>query len=81
MTPITVMPGVIAAYTVSPWNSTQACEPKKDNKSITLADGASWSNSNVFSNTKHPHRDKRDTATLDGNDENMYAYQKAEEIL
>jgi hypothetical protein len=23
MTPITVMPGVVAAYTISPWNSTQ----------------------------------------------------------
>jgi hypothetical protein len=41
MTPITVMPGVIAAYMVFPWNNAQACEPKKDNKSITLADGAS----------------------------------------
>jgi hypothetical protein len=41
MTPIMVMPGVVAAYTVFPWNSAQACKPKKDNKSITLADGAS----------------------------------------
>jgi hypothetical protein len=41
MTPITVMPGVLAAYVVSPWNSAQACEPKKDDKRITLADGAS----------------------------------------
>jgi hypothetical protein len=41
MTPIRVMPGVVAAYMVFPWNNAQACEPKKDNKSITLADGAS----------------------------------------
>jgi hypothetical protein len=41
MTPITVMPGVIAAYTVSPWNSAQTCELKKDNKCIILTDEAS----------------------------------------
>jgi hypothetical protein len=32
MTSITVMPGVVAAYSLSPWNSTQACGPKKDDK-------------------------------------------------
>ena len=76
MTPITVMPGVIAAYMVFPWNNAQACEPKKDNKSITLADGASWSNSNATSNKEHCRGDKRDPATPDGNDENMSACQK-----
>ncbi len=40
MTPIMVMPGNVAAYTVSPWNSAQTCELKKDNKRITLADGS-----------------------------------------
>jgi hypothetical protein len=49
MTPITVMPGVIVAYTVSPWNSAQTCELKKDNKCITLADEASQYNSNATS--------------------------------
>jgi hypothetical protein len=73
MTPIMAMPGVVAAYMLSPWKSTQVCEPKKDNKSITLADGASQSNSNTTSNIKQHHRDKRDPATPDGNDENMSA--------
>jgi hypothetical protein len=68
MTPITVMPGVIAAYMVSPWSSAQACEPKKDDKRITLADEASWSNSNATSNTKQHCRDKHNPATPDGND-------------
>jgi hypothetical protein len=39
MTPILVMLGNVAAYMVSPWNSAQTCELKKDNKCITLADG------------------------------------------
>jgi hypothetical protein len=47
MTSITVMPGAIAAYTVSPWNNTQACRPKKDDKNSSLADGTSSSNSNA----------------------------------
>jgi hypothetical protein len=76
MTPITVMPGAVAAYTVSPWTSAQACEPKKDNKSITLADGASQSNSNATSNTKKCCGDKHDPGTPHGNDENMSACQK-----
>jgi hypothetical protein len=28
MTPITVIPGFVAAYTISPWNNTQACRTK-----------------------------------------------------
>jgi hypothetical protein len=31
MTPIAVMPGVVAAHTLSQWNSTQVCGPKRDN--------------------------------------------------
>jgi hypothetical protein len=76
MTPITVMPGVLTAYMVSPWNSAQACEPKKDDKHITIADGASQSNSNATSNTEQHCGDKCDPATPDGNDENMSAHQK-----
>jgi hypothetical protein len=41
MTHITVMPGVVAAYTLSPWNSNQACGPKMDNKNTSFKDGAS----------------------------------------
>jgi hypothetical protein len=45
MTPITVMPRVVAAYTLSPWNSNQACGPKKEDKNTSFTDGASYSNS------------------------------------
>jgi hypothetical protein len=40
MTAITVMPGSVTAYTISPWNNTHACRPRRD-KRKSLADGAS----------------------------------------
>jgi hypothetical protein len=70
------LPSLHSQHIVSPWNSTQACEPKKDVKSITLADEASQSNSNAISNTKQRHGDKRNPAIPDGNDETMSACQK-----
>ncbi len=39
MTAIRVMPGSVAAYTINPWNNTQASGPRKDEKN-SLADGA-----------------------------------------
>ncbi len=39
-TAIMVMPGSITAYTVNPWNNTQASRPRKDEKN-SLANGAS----------------------------------------
>jgi hypothetical protein len=76
MMPITVMLVVVAAHTVSPWNSTQACKPKKGNKSTSLIDGASCSNSKVDFNSKHRHGDKHDPATPSGNDEQTSTHQK-----
>ncbi len=52
MTPIMVIPGVIAAYTISLWNNTQACGPPKNNNNSSLIDGASHSNSNHKPNIK-----------------------------
>jgi hypothetical protein len=68
MTPIiTVMPGVVAAYTLSPWNSTQACGPKKDDENTSFMDKASRSSLNVNFNSEQHCGDKRDPATPDVN--------------
>jgi hypothetical protein len=40
MTVITIMPGSVTAYTLNPWNNTQASGQRKDEKN-SLADGAS----------------------------------------
>jgi hypothetical protein len=48
MTAITVMPGSVTAYTISPWNDTQACRPRKDERN-SLVDGASHPISNTTS--------------------------------
>jgi hypothetical protein len=69
MAPITVMPGIVAAYTVSPWNNTQARGTKKDDKNSSLADGASCSKSNHNFNIKKHRGDKRIPATPDESDE------------
>ncbi len=79
MTPITVMPGVVAAYTLSPWNSAQACGPKKEDKNTSFTDGASHSNSNRNFNSEQHRGDKHDPATPDGNNEkaSMHQMQKS----
>jgi hypothetical protein len=46
MTAITVMPGSVAAYTVHPWNNTQASGPRKDEEN-SLTEGASRPTSNT----------------------------------
>jgi hypothetical protein len=69
MTPTTVMPGVNAAYTVSPWNNTQECGTKQDKKNSSLADGVSCSNYNQYLNTKQHREDKLNLTTLDGSEE------------
>jgi hypothetical protein len=76
MTSITVMPGVVAAYSLSPWNSTQACGPKKDDKNTLFMDRASCSNLNINFNSEQRCGDKRDPATPDGNDEKATTHQK-----
>jgi hypothetical protein len=73
MTPITVMPKVVAAYTVSPWNNTQACGTKKAKNNSSLADGASHANSKNNPNTKQCHGDKRDPTTPDGSEKKTSA--------
>ncbi len=75
MTPIMVMPGVLVDYTLSPWNSIQACKTKKDYENSSLADGASHSNSNQTSNIKEHHGDKCNPTAPDGSDEETSTHQ------
>ncbi len=54
MTAITVMPGSVTAYTINPWNNTEASRPRKDEKN-SLTDGASRPTSNTTSTPKQPN--------------------------
>ncbi len=76
MTPITVMPRVVAAYSLSPWNSTQACGTKKDDKNTSFMNWVSPSNSIANFNNEQCHGDKRDPATPDGINEKVSTCQK-----
>ncbi len=69
MTTIMVMPGSVAAYTVNPWNKTQASGPRKDEKN-SLADGASSPTSNATFTPKQHNRGKRNPTTPDTNEDN-----------
>jgi hypothetical protein len=75
MTVITVMPGSVTAYTISPWINTQVCRPRKDERN-SLAGGAPCSNSNTDSTLKQYNRGKRDPATPDTNEDNSSGCQK-----
>jgi hypothetical protein len=67
MTAITVMPGSVSAYNVSPWNNTQASGLRKDDKT-SLADGASRPTPNATFTTKQYNGGKRNPTTPDTND-------------
>jgi hypothetical protein len=75
MTAITVMPGSVTAYTVSPWNNTQACGPRKDERN-SLVDGASCPISNTISTPEQCNGGKRDPTTLDTNEDNPSGHQR-----
>jgi hypothetical protein len=75
MTTIMVMPGSVTAYTVSPWNNTQACRPRKD-ESNSLADGASCPISITTSTPEQCNRGKRDPTTPDMNEDNPSGRQR-----
>ncbi len=80
MTAITVMPGSVTAYTISPWNKTQACGQRKDDRNF-LTDGASHP---IFKNTSTPEQgkgDKRDPTTPDTNKDNPSGHQRQKKPL
>jgi hypothetical protein len=75
MTAITVIPGSVAAYTVHPWNNTQASRPRKDEKN-SLADGASHPTSNTTFMPKQRNGGKHDPTTPDTNKDNPSGHQR-----
>jgi hypothetical protein len=75
MTAITVMPGSVTAYIVSPWNNTQASGPRKDERPPPL-DGASCPISNTISTPEQHNRGKRDPTTPDTNEDNPSSCQR-----
>ncbi len=75
MTAITVMPGSVTTYTVSPCNNTQVCRPRKDERNF-LADGESCSNSNTTSTPEQRNGGKHNPTTPDMNEDNTSGRQK-----
>jgi hypothetical protein len=69
MTAITVMPDSVAAYTVNPWNNTQASRPRKDEKN-SLVDGASCPTFNTSFMPEQRNRGKHNPKTPDANEDN-----------
>jgi hypothetical protein len=75
MTAIMVMPGSVTAYTISPWNNTQASGPMKDGRNSS-ADGASCPISNTNSTPKQHNGGKQDPTTPDTNKDNPSGHQR-----
>jgi hypothetical protein len=69
MTAITVIPGSVTAYNVSPWNNTQASRPRNDERNFPT-DGASRPISNTTSTLEQRNGGKRDLTTPDTNEDN-----------
>jgi hypothetical protein len=75
MTTITVMPGSVAAYNVNPWNNTQTCGLRKDDKN-SLGDGASCPTSNATFMPKQGNGGKHNPTTPDTIKENISGCQR-----
>jgi hypothetical protein len=75
MTAVTVMPGSITAYTLNPWNNTQASRPRKDEK-YSLVDGSSCPTSNTTSTPKQLNGGKRNPTTPNTNKDNPSGRQR-----
>ncbi len=75
MTAIMVMPGSVAAYTINPWNNTQASGPRKEEMN-SLADGASCPTSNATFMPKKRNGGKRDPTTPNANKDNPSGRQR-----
>jgi hypothetical protein len=75
MTAITFMPGSVAAYTVNPWNNTQASRPRKDEKN-SLAYSASCPTSNTTFMPEQCDGGKHDPTTPDTSEDNPSSCQR-----
>jgi hypothetical protein len=69
------MPGSVTAYTISPWNNTQACRPRKGERN-SLTDGASCPISKTTSTPEQHNKGKRDPTTPDTNEDNPSCRQR-----
>jgi hypothetical protein len=75
MTDITVMPGCVTAYTVNPWNNTQASGPRKDEKNSSM-DGTCRPISDTTSMPEQCNGGKRNPTTPDTNQNNPSGHQR-----
>jgi hypothetical protein len=75
MTAIMVMPGYVTAYTVNPWNNTQASRTRKDERNSPM-DGASRPTSNTTFMPKQRNGGKCDPTTPDANEDNPSGRQR-----
>jgi hypothetical protein len=75
MTAITVMPGSITAYTINPWNNTQASRPRKDERNSST-DGASCPTSNTTLMPEQHNGGKRNPKTPNTNKDNPSGRQR-----
>jgi hypothetical protein len=75
MTATTVMPGSVTAYTVNPWNNTQASGPKKNEMNIPT-DGASCPTSNTTFMPKQHNGIKCNPTTPNTNKDNPSNHQR-----
>jgi hypothetical protein len=80
MTAIMVMPCSVVAYTIHPWNNTQASGPKKDEKN-SLVDGASCPTSNTTFTPKQRNGGKRNPTTPDTNKDNPSGHQRQRSLI
>jgi hypothetical protein len=75
MTAITVMPGSVTAYTVNPWNNTQASGPRTVERNYPR-DGASHPTSNTTFMPEQRNGGKRNPTTPDTNKDNSSGRQR-----
>jgi hypothetical protein len=75
MTAITVMPDSVTAYTINPWNNTQASGPKTDERN-SPTDGSSHPTSNTTFTPKQRNRGNWNPTTPDTNKVNPSGRQR-----
>jgi hypothetical protein len=75
MTAVRVMPGSIIAYTVNPWNNTQASGQRKDEQN-SLADGASCPTPNTTFTPEQRNGGKHNSITANTNKDNPSSHQR-----
>jgi hypothetical protein len=75
MTTITVMPGSVTAYTINPWNNTQASGPAKKEMNPPMDDASCLTSNTTFTPKQH-NGGKRNPTTPDTNKDNPSGRQR-----